>query len=182
MHYNLLKHSRAALGRQVYGLLLGAACLLVPWSSWASDSASAPVQSSVPTLAQISPAGDGSLDLSALKGRVVYLDFWASWCGPCKQSFPWMKDVQRRFSDQGLVVVAVNLDKDRSLADGFIREFRPKFPIIYDKEAKLAQQYKITAMPYSMIIDRDGNTRYFHSGFSPDQRQKLDNEIQQLLN
>jgi peroxiredoxin len=93
-----------------------------------------------------------------------------------------MKEVQQRFADKGLVVVAVNLDKDSSLANSFIKEFRPQFPVIYDKEGKLAQQYKIAAMPYSMIIDRDGNTRYLHSGFSPEQRQKLNSEIQQLLN
>jgi peroxiredoxin len=93
-----------------------------------------------------------------------------------------MTEVHQRFSDKGLVVVAVNLDKNRSLADGFMREFRPQFPVIYDKEGKLAQQYKITAMPYSMVIDRDGNIRHLHSGFSPEQRQKLNSEIQQLLN
>jgi peroxiredoxin len=93
-----------------------------------------------------------------------------------------MKDVHQRLAEKGLVVVAVNLDKDRALADGFIREFRPQFPIVYDKEGKLAQQYKITAMPYSLIIDRDGNTRHLHSGFAPEQRQKLDDELRQLLN
>jgi thiol-disulfide isomerase/thioredoxin len=182
MHKYALKQTRTVLGRQIHGLLFGAACLLAPWSSQASEIASTSTAVSVPTLAQLSPSGNGSLDLDALKGRVVYLDFWASWCGPCRQSFPWMKEVQQRFADKGLVVVAVNLDKDRSLADSFIREFRPQFPVLYDKEGKLAQQYKITAMPYSMIIDREGKARYLHSGFSSEERQKLNSEIQQLLN
>ena len=136
----------------------------------------------LPTMLSVTPSVEATLDLAALKGHVVYLDFWASWCGPCKQSFPWMKDAHQKYGDRGLVVVAVNLDKDRALADGFLREFRPRFPVVYDKEGKLAQQFNIKAMPYSLIIDRDGKTQFVHSGFSNDQRQKLDSELLSLLN
>jgi thiol-disulfide isomerase/thioredoxin len=165
-------------------LILGILCLGILPTVHAAETVSMTSVSALiaVSVSQISPGGEGSLDLSSLKGRVVYLDFWASWCGPCKQSFPWMKDVQQRFDNKGLVVVAVNLDKDRSLADGFLRTFHPMFPIIYDKDGKLAQQFKITAMPYSLLIDRNGKTQYIHSGFSDEQRQKLDDEIRHLLN
>lgn len=140
------------------------------------------VATAVPTAAEISPAGDGSLNLQALKGRVVYLDFWASWCGPCRQSFPWMAEMQQRYAGQGFVVVAVNLDKDHELAAGFLREFRPRFPIVYDKTAKLAEQFHVSAMPYSVVLDRDGKVKAVHTGFGNERRAAMEDEIRQLMN
>jgi peroxiredoxin len=80
------------------------------------------------------------------------------------------------------VVVAVNLDKDHELAGGFLREFHPRFPIVYDKTAKLAEQFHITSMPYSMVLDRDGKVKSVHTGFSNDRRAAMEEEIRQLLN
>jgi peroxiredoxin len=93
-----------------------------------------------------------------------------------------MKDMLQRYSEKGLVVVAVNLDKEHALAAGFLREFRPRFPIVFDAEGKLAQKYKITSMPYSLLIDRDGKTRYVHTGFGTDNRAVLEDELRQVLN
>ena len=158
------------LGLQMQVLAAGAA----------EVSAAAPV--ALPTGAELSPQGDGSIDLSALKGRVVYLDFWASWCGPCRLSFPWLGDMQQRYGAQGFVVVAVNLDKNRDLAAGFLREFQPRFPIVYDRTGKLAEQFHVASMPYSLLLDRSGKVQSVHNGFSNANRGALESEIRQLLN
>jgi thiol-disulfide isomerase/thioredoxin len=147
----------------------------------AAETGAAPPPGGTVSLQQISPAGDGSLDLGALKGHVVYLDFWASWCGPCKLSFPWMMEMQRRYGPQGLVVVAVNLDRDRALAATFLREFNPAFAIVFDGKATLAQQFKVAGMPSSVIIDREGKARSTHTGFRPDERPALEAELRTAL-
>jgi thiol-disulfide isomerase/thioredoxin len=92
-------------------------------------------------LSSISQAAD--LDLSAYRGKVVYLDFWASWCGPCKQSFPWMQAMKETYDRQGLTVIAVNLDMDRADADKFLERFRPTFEVRFDPNGKLAAFYKV---------------------------------------
>ena len=105
------------------------------------------------------------LDLSPYKGKVVYLDFWASWCAPCRQSFPWMADAQWTFRQRGVVVIAVNVDHDRSAADRFLQEHPAEFKIIYDPSGQIASQYKVKGMPMSFVIGRDGKIRSSHIGF-----------------
>ena len=103
-----------------------------------------------------------SLDLTGFRGRVVYLDFWASWCGPCRQSFPWMEIMKSTYGIQGLEIVAVNLDKSRADADRFLKQFHPTFDVRFDPEAELAEIYKVQGMPSSVLIDRHGVTRFMH--------------------
>src|SRR5450755_2944651 len=104
------------------------------------------------------------LDLATLRGRVVYLDFWASWCGPCRQSFPWMQTLNNTYADQGLSIVAINLDADRADADKFLHQFKPTFDVRFDPEGKLAELNNIKTMPASILIDRHGVTRFTHMG------------------
>jgi thiol-disulfide isomerase/thioredoxin len=124
---------------------------------------------------------ENALQLDTLRGRVVYVDFWASWCGPCRQSFPWMTEMQQRYGDRGLTVVAVNLDQDRALANEFLNSFRPPFRIVFDNEAKLAEEFHVVGMPSSYFIDRKGNTRFKHIGFRAPERAELEQELQVLL-
>jgi cytochrome c biogenesis protein CcmG, thiol:disulfide interchange protein DsbE len=105
------------------------------------------------------------LDLTSFRGRVVYLDFWASWCGPCKQSFPWMENLKNTYAEQGLEVVAVNLDSDRADADRFLDQFHPTFDVRFDPKGELAEYYEVHGMPSSVLIDRHGMTRFTHVGF-----------------
>ena len=121
------------------------------------------------------------LDLAQYRGKVVYLDFWASWCIPCRQSFPWMSDVSQAFSQRGLVVVAVNLDKDRAAADKFLRSHPPAFGIVYDPTAALAKKYDIKAMPTSILIGRDGKMIAVHPGFHEDDESAYSHQIEQAL-
>jgi thiol-disulfide isomerase/thioredoxin len=108
-----------------------------------------------------------ALDLADFRGRVVYLDFWASWCGPCRQSFPWMETLQSTYQGRGLAIVAVNLDRDRADADKFLKQFHPTFEVRFDPKGELAELYKVQGMPSSVLIDRHGVMRFTHVGFRP---------------
>ena len=121
------------------------------------------------------------LDLSPLHGRVVYLDFWASWCAPCRQSFPWMSSMQQSYGAQGLSVLAIDVDHDRGDAERFLKEFHPGFEVRFDPEGNWAQQYKIGGMPTSLIIDRRGVVRFTHVGFWPADGAVAAHEIRELL-
>ena len=132
-----------------------------------------------PSLALCAPPE--SLDLQAYRGKVVYVDFWASWCGPCRESFPWMQTLESRYRDQGLVVLGVNLDHERSLADEFLTAYRPAFRVLFDPDAKLAEHFNVQGMPASFLIDRHGKVRFQHVGFHAGQAGVYEHEVQALL-
>jgi cytochrome c biogenesis protein CcmG/thiol:disulfide interchange protein DsbE len=119
--------------------------------------------------------------LDAYPGKVVLVDFWASWCSPCLHSFPWMNELQRRHGAEGLVIVAVNVDQDRALADAFLAKVPAQFRVEYDTQGALARQFGVQAMPTSFLIDRDGQIRLRHAGFKEKQREEREAEIVQLL-
>jgi cytochrome c biogenesis protein CcmG, thiol:disulfide interchange protein DsbE len=130
----------------------------------------------------LAPAWAASpLDLDQFRGRVVYLDFWASWCGPCKQSFPWMQAMKDAYAGQGLAVLAVNLDTDRADAEKFLHQFQPTFEVRFDPKGKLAEFYKVKGMPSSVLIDRHGVSRFTHVGFLPVDGPAFEAQVQQLL-
>jgi thiol-disulfide isomerase/thioredoxin len=126
-------------------------------------------------------AGAADLDLGAYRGKVVYIDFWASWCGPCKQSFPWLGALADEYASQNFVVIGVNVDKDRAKADRFLEDIPARFPILYDPGGALAVTYHVTGMPSGVLIDRAGHVRFQHAGFSEKQKGVYENQIQTLL-
>jgi len=126
------------------------------------------------SIAQKAPAfsldGDnGKVTLSAYQNKVVYVDFWASWCKPCQKSFSFMNDMQSRYAKKGFQIIAINLDSDRAAAATFLK----KHP---------ARLYKLKVMPTSYLIDRHGNLVNVHRGFKEDQKEKLEKLIVQTLN
>jgi cytochrome c biogenesis protein CcmG/thiol:disulfide interchange protein DsbE len=121
------------------------------------------------------------LDLTSLRGRVVYLDFWASWCGPCRQSFPWMEIMKSTYEVQGLEIVAVDLDSDRADADRFLKQFHPTFQLRFDPKGEIAEQYKVQGMPSSVLIDRHGAIRFTHAGFRPIDGAIYETQLRELL-
>lgn len=116
------------------------------------------------------------------KGQVIYVDFWASWCKPCKKSFPWMNKMLSKYEDKGLKIITVNLDKEKNLADEFLAENPATFDIIFDPSGTIASEFKLKGMPMSFIIGRDGKTQSAHVGFNETKQVEYENEIIELLN
>jgi len=145
-------------------------------------SLSAMVSAAVPEAPNIKlPGLNGEVDLSEFRGKVVYLDFWASWCKPCAKSFPWMNRMQATYAGQGLEIVAVNLDKERELAEAFLKKVKADFTIAFDSEGKSAETYQLKGMPSSYLIGRDGKLYASHIGFREKDKPKMEKAIKQLL-
>jgi len=121
------------------------------------------------------------IDVSEFRGRVLYLDFWASWCAPCQQSFPWMQAMKDAYGAQGLAVVAMNLDRHRPDAERFLARFHPNFDVRFDPQGEAAEHFKVQGMPTSVIIDRRGVVRFTHIGFRPVDRAIYESELRELL-
>jgi cytochrome c biogenesis protein CcmG, thiol:disulfide interchange protein DsbE len=122
-----------------------------------------------------------AVDLSPYRGKVVYLDFWASWCVPCRQSFPWMNALQRQYGKDDLVVIAVNMDQVRAEADAFLKQYPAEFIVRYDAAGTLAQSFKVQGMPTSALLDRTGKTLFIHQGFRSKDREALEKSIRLAL-
>ncbi|WP_020559647.1 TlpA disulfide reductase family protein [Thiofilum flexile] len=121
------------------------------------------------------------LDLSPYKGKVVMVDFWASWCPPCKNSFPWLNKMVREKSAQGLVVIGVNVDEDSADAKRFLAQIPAKFPIIYDPKGDYPSYYNIPGMPSTIIFDRNGKKLYMHQGFKLTKVMQYEAELNKAL-
>lgn len=124
----------------------------------------------------------GAVRLSDYKGKTVYLDFWASWCGPCKQSFPWMNDMHSRYAAKGLRVVGINVDQKTDDAKAFLKDNPASFDVAFDQAGKTPRTYAIKGMPTSVLIGPDGKVLSVHSGFKDEQRDELERQIKQALN
>ena len=123
----------------------------------------------------------GQVTLAQFEGKVLYLDFWASWCAPCRQSFPWMGDMQAKYADQGLLVLAINLDAKAEDAFKFLGAVPARFILGFDAVGVSPRMYSIKAMPSSFLIDRKGKVLAVHRGFEPADRARLEAEIQAAL-
>jgi thiol-disulfide isomerase/thioredoxin len=125
---------------------------------------------------------DGAFSLDQYSGQVVLIDFWASWCGPCLESFPWMEEMGRRYGDQGLVIVAVSLDEDREAAEEFLKVHSlAGVEKLFDPDGILAERYGVSSMPFSLLFNRRGQAVYRHTGFHADQTAEYEEHLQALL-
>lgn len=116
---------------------------------------------------QFSLAGAaGPVKLADYRGKYVYLDFWASWCAPCRRSFPWMGELQKRYGGAGLQVVAINVDTSRADAERFLAQTPAAFVVAYDPAGATAKSYAIKGMPSSVLIDPAGQVLQVHAGFT----------------
>ncbi len=127
------------------------------------------------------PTQDTSIQLSNLQGKLVYVDFWASWCRPCKTSFPWMISMKQKFKDMPFEIVAINLDKDKALADEFIKSQAINFPVAFDPEANVAEKYGVEGMPSSYLVDAEGRMRIRYTGFWNKSKDEKEQAIKKLL-
>ena len=120
--------------------------------------------------------------LPDLKGKVVLVDFFASWCGPCKESFPAMQELHKKFGGQDFIILAINLDKKKEAMADFLKSHPADFAIVRDAANKLVAEVKIPTMPTSFLLDREGKVHSVHGGFKGDEtRKKYTEEIAALL-
>ncbi len=119
--------------------------------------------------------------LEPVEGRVIWVDFWASWCVPCRRSFPWLNAMHNKYGPAGLQIIAVNLDKDRALADGFLAEVPAEFALRFDPSAALAKEFGVQAMPSSYLIDAEGNVLERHFGFKTAETADYEHAIEAAL-
>ena len=127
------------------------------------------------------PGQNKNIQLSQYRGKVVYLDFWASWCEPCKRSFPWMNELQSLYGEDGFEIIAVNLDTSRKDAEAFLKEMPATFDIAFDKSGKTAQAYNLKAMPSSYLIDRKGQLVHKSLGYRVEEKKIVEKKIQKLV-
>jgi cytochrome c biogenesis protein CcmG/thiol:disulfide interchange protein DsbE len=123
----------------------------------------------------------GKINLKQFRGKVVYLDFWASWCAPCKQSFPWLNQMQEKYREQGLHIVAINVDKKAEDAQFFLQKTPAHFTIAFDPQGNSPAAYNIKGMPSSVLIDRDGQVIWKHAGFRLEDQAQLEQAIRSAL-
>ena len=124
---------------------------------------------------------NGTLSLQSLRGKVVYLDYWASWCAPCRQSFPFMNELQTRYGDKGLVIVAVTIDTELADVHRFLAKYPANFTIAYDPDGATAKTLALKGMPTSFVIDRHGEIVSTHIGFRELEKSKIEKKIKALL-
>ncbi|MEX8504599.1 TlpA family protein disulfide reductase [Leptothrix ochracea] len=148
--------------------------------------ATAPMSAMAAHAGEVAPeihvdSAKGALNLASFKGKVVYLDFWASWCGPCKQSFPWMNEMQTKYGAKGLQVLAVNLDAKKADAEKFLTEMPAKFQVAFDPKGEAPRTYGIKGMPTAVLIGADGKVIEQHGGFREEDRAHLEEQIVKAL-
>lgn len=127
------------------------------------------------------PGDVAPIKLSAYKGKVLYVDFWASWCGPCKQSFPWLNEMQSKYGAKGFQVIGINVDAKTAEAKTFLNDVPAKFTVAYDDKGVTPKQFGIKGMPSSVLIDVNGKVIAQHTGFKDADKAQLEQAIQQAL-
>jgi peroxiredoxin len=114
------------------------------------------------------PARDGGeLRLSELKGQVVMINFWATWCGPCRQEMPLLEQIHSKYEPLGFTMLGVNVEPDSAAAQDWLKNVPVSFPILFDRKSEVSASFGVEAMPSSVLIDREGRVRHVHRGYKP---------------
>jgi thiol-disulfide isomerase/thioredoxin len=163
-----MKHRIAAI---FTGAIAAALLITVPASGAGSSSSGPAPQFSLES------RGGPKISLAQYKGQVVMLNFWASWCGPCRQEMPLLENIYKKYNKMGFTLIGVNVEPDSKEAEGFLKQLQNpvSFPVIYDKDSTVSKAYDVQGMPSTVIIDRKGNIRVLHRGYKPgDENEYLD--------
>jgi thiol-disulfide isomerase/thioredoxin len=123
----------------------------------------------------------GNVRLQEQLGDVVLINFWASWCGPCREELPYLEALQQEYADLGFTILAVNVDEDPSKADILLNDIAVSFPVLFDVNDDVSKLYDVQAMPTTVIVDRDGNQRLLHKGYKSGDEVKYKQAVKALL-
>lgn len=121
-----------------------------------------------------------AVTLSELRGQVVMINFWASWCGPCRQEMPLLEQIHQRYEPLGFKLIGVNVEENPADGQAFLKERPVSFPVLYDPENGLSKLFDVVAMPSTVLIDRQGNIRYLHHGYKPGYENDYQDQIRAL--
>lgn len=132
-------------------------------------------------MAVTAAADPAELDLAKYHGKVVMLDFWASWCAPCKQAFPYMSTLTHRYAGRDFVVITVNAERQRAPGEAFLRQVKSTLPVVWDADAALVKTWQVNELPATILIDRKGKVRFRHTGFFPDKTPEYTAQVDSLV-
>ncbi len=163
--------------RSISLALLASAALLLPASFTA---AAVDVRTPAPDF-KLPLRGGNDLTLSKLRGQVVMLNFWASWCGPCRQEMPLLEAIQKKYKALGFTMVGVNVEPNSAEAEKFLAQTPVSFPVAFDTKSDVSKLFKVKGMPSTVIVDRKGNTRMIHHGYKPGDENVYLDQIRKLL-
>ncbi|MEL7311944.1 MAG: TlpA disulfide reductase family protein [Pseudomonadota bacterium] len=135
---------------------------------------------SAPDFSLQNSAGE-QVSLSDLRGDVVMINFWATWCGPCREEMPLLDELHSRYNRVGFSLLGVNIDDDPRRAEEMIESLGVSFPVVFDSTKRVSQQYEVNAMPVTILLDREGVVRYVHHGYKPGYEDKYLQQIRELL-
>ena len=121
------------------------------------------------------------VNLADLKGQVVMINFWATWCGPCRQEMPLLEQLYTKYKPMGFTLLGVNVEPDSTLAAGFLKKTPVTFPILFDTKSDVSKLYQVAGMPSTVIVDRKGNLRWVHKGYKPGDENEYLNQIRALV-
>lgn len=163
--------------RTIKGMVKGLALAAVCASAALAASSSAPAPGF-----QLSGRGGKTIDLSQFKGQVVMINFWATWCGPCRQEMPLLEDIYKKYKPMGFTMLGVNVEPDSAGAEAWLQKQKPvTFPVAFDVDSKVSKLYKVAGMPSTVFVDRKGNVRVMHKGYKPGDEDFYMTQIRSML-
>ena len=122
-----------------------------------------------------------NIRLSEYRGEVVLINFWASWCGPCRQEMPVLSELHDKYRALGFTVLGVNVESDTRKAKKLLQDLPVSFPVVFDSDSVVSKQYDVVAMPSTVLVDRDGNMRYLHKGYKPGLEAVYQQQVRDLI-
>jgi thiol-disulfide isomerase/thioredoxin len=125
--------------------------------------------------------GGKTVNLAQYKGQVVMINFWATWCGPCRQEMPLLESIYKKYHKMGFTLLGVNVEPDAKPAEDYLKAIPVSFPILFDTKSEVSKMYEVSGMPSTIIVDRKGNVRVIHHGYKPGDENEYQDSIRKLV-
>ncbi len=155
-------------------------CLVVALTVWIGFAEAAAVRGPAPNFTLKSLSGK-NIKLSEMAGNVVLINFWATWCGPCREEMPLLNALHNKYQLLGFTVLGVNVEENPENARDFLKDYPVDFPVLLDSQNSVSRQYDVVAMPTTVVVDRDGNMRFLHKGYKSGDEVKYRKMVKKLV-